>query len=695
MRPGEAAPAPVTLIVLAWNHWELTERCLDTLRETDLGGAEVLVVDNGSTDQTPQRLAEIPWIRTLSLPRNLGFVRGNNAGIEAAALGSDVVLLNNDLDFTQADWLPRLTACAYSAPDVGIVGCRLVLPDGRLLHAGTYIMPDTVWGQQIGSLERDIGQFTGDDAEVEGIVFACAYIRREVLTAVGGLALDFESYFEDTDYCLRARQAGWKTMLCCGVTLVHDEHGSTQDDTAGMVRLFQGSREIFRRKWQAELEQRYHYRLLWQSIMNFPTGYAMSCRELLRSLDQLGVQTSYRYVYGPRTVFPAVEPESSGDYRLNVIRARTVPKPAGVSVVYAQGDVFKRNVGRYKIGYTMLEVDGFPREWVRQANRMDEVWVPSEFNRRGFLESGLRSPVHVMPLGVDTRYFHPGVTTFPSPAGEFVFLALFEWGERKEPALLLRAFNDEFSAHEPVRLMCKVINRDPGLRIKEEIRRLRLKSSGGRISYMFNLEFPHYQLGSLYRSMDAFVSVSRGEGWNMPLMEAMACGLPAIATDWGAHQEFLHAGVGYPLRVRKLVPAVAKCPYYTGFRWADPDPEHLRALLRHVYENRDEARQRGQAAADEMAARWSWQAAAEKVVERLAAIGAPATLGAPGAPGARRARGAYAAPAKRMAAGEPAIGAAAAAGANSAKSASSAAASTITPDPSGGAPDPSRASSLA
>ena len=62
----------------------------------------------------------------------------------------------------------------------------------------------------------------------------------------------------------------------------------------------------------------------------------------------------------------------------------------------------------------------------------------------------------------------------------------------------------------------------------------------------------------------------------MPLMEAMACGLPSIATDWGAHTEFVHEGIAYPLRIRTTIPAVAKCPYYEGFRWADPDPEHLR-----------------------------------------------------------------------------------------------------------------------
>ncbi|HWM90323.1 MAG TPA: glycosyltransferase [Thermoanaerobaculia bacterium] len=609
-----------TLIVLAWNKWHLTRRCLETLRETDLTGAEVLVVDNGSIDETPQRLAEIPWVRTLVLPGNLGFVRGNNAGIEASDPESDIVLLNNDLEFTQRDWLQRLRECAHSAADLGVVGCRLIQPDGRLLHAGTYILPDTMWGQQIGGLERDINQYPGV-CRVEGIVFACAYIRRELIRAIGGLALDYESYFEDTDYCLRARQAGFATAVCGDVTLVHDEHGSTNDQQGALMRLFRKSQQAFRKKWEKELNGRYRHELLWQSILNFPSGYSMSCREILRALEQEGVRTIYRYVYGPGSPFPVQEPENSGDYRLNVIAQREPPSQPKVAVVYGQGDVFQRNHGRYKIGYTMLEVDGFPAEWVRQANQMDEVWVPSEFNRQSFVESGLTKPVHVIQLGIDTNYFHPGIQAHPNPMGEFLFLSIFEWGERKDPWLLLRAFNETFSAREPVRLLCKVMNRDGGLSLKQEIRKLGLKESGGRISYLFNKEFPHYQLGSLYRSADCFVATSRGEGWNMPLMEAMACGLPSIATDWGAHREFVHEGIAYPLRNRGTVPAVAKCPYYTGFSWADPDPEHLRHLLREIYENRDEARRRGLAAAGEVAARWSWKAAARKIIGRLEAIG--------------------------------------------------------------------------
>ena len=79
--------------------------------------------------------------------------------------------------------------------------------------------------------------------------------------------------------------------------------------------------------------------------------------------------------------------------------------------------------------------------------------------------------------------------------------------------------------------------------------------------------------------------------------------------------------IAYPLRIRDTVPAVARCPYYEGFSWADPDPEHLRQLLREVYEDRNGARRRGAAAAREMAEKWTWDRAAGKIVERLEAIG--------------------------------------------------------------------------
>ena len=612
----------VTLVILCWNRWELTRRCLETLRATtDLENVDVLVVDNGSTDETPGRLAGYPWLRVLTLPGNLGFVRGNNAGIDAADPAADVVLLNNDVEFPEAGWLDRLQASAHAVPDIGIAGCRLVLPDGRLLHAGTYILPDTMWGQQIGALEADVGQYVAD-RDVQGIVFACAYLRRETIEKVGKLSTDFESYFEDTDYCLRAREAGLRTVCSGSVTLLHHEHGSTSDDPALFDRVFQKSRRIFRSRWEKTLEARYRHRLLWQSILNFSTGYAMSSREILRALDDAGVEVRYRYVYGSGTPFPIPEPPNSGDYRLDVVARRRAPLSPRVAVVYGQGDVFRKNRGRYKIGYTMLEVDGFPEEWVKQANEMDEVWVPTAFNAEGLARSGVEKPVHVMPLAVDTDHFHPAIRPHRNPSGDFVFLSNFEWGERKAPELMLKIFNQTFRRSEPVVLVCKVINRNGAVSVPRDVAALGLSPSGGRIAFLSNRDFPYHELGSLYRSADAYVSAGRGEGWDMPLMEAMACGLPTIATDWGAHTEFVHAGVSYPLRVRGTIPAQALCPYYDGFSWADPDPEHLSHLMRHVFEHREEASALGRRAAAEVQAKWTWDRAARRIVARLDGIGA-------------------------------------------------------------------------
>jgi len=79
----------------------------------------------------------------------------------------------------------------------------------------------------------------------------------------------------------------------------------------------------------------------------------------------------------------------------------------------------------------------------------------------------------------------------------------------------------------------------------------------------------------------------------------------------------LHAGVGYPLRVRSMAPADPHCPYYIGFRWAEPDSDHLVELLRHVYHNQSEARAIGMHAAQEVPLRWTWAHAAQRIQQRL------------------------------------------------------------------------------
>jgi glycosyltransferase involved in cell wall biosynthesis len=193
---------------------------------------------------------------------------------------------------------------------------------------------------------------------------------------------------------------------------------------------------------------------------------------------------------------------------------------------------------------------------------------------------------------------------------------VFEWGERKGAEILLRAFAEEFDAADDVVLMLSVYNRDPGVHVYDEVARLALGPTAP-IVVLLNAEFAPYQMGSLYRSADCFVLPTRGEGWGMPVLEAMACGLPCIATDWSGPADFLSDAVGYPLQVKGMIKARAKCPYYAGFDWADPDPDHLRSLMRHVYEHPEEAGAKGLAAAREVVANYTLEHAAQRVKARL------------------------------------------------------------------------------
>ena len=606
----------VTIVILTWNGLTYTKKCLETLRaHTDFQSSEVIVVDNGSTDGTVEYLKSIRWIRLIQNSSNKGFAKANNQALELWDNQSDVVLLNNDTEILQPDWLAKLQETAYKSPDIGIVGARLKRPDGMLLHAGTYMPLETFWGQQIGSLEKDINQYNLD-REVEGVVFACVFLKREVLNKVGRLDEDYFSYFEDTDYCLRAKRYGFKVLCCGSVTVLHHENTSTKVNKVSHSDLFAASQTTFKKKWAHTLEtERYTTQVNWHSLLNFPTGYATSSREIVLELDRQNVRVNYQYLYGPGTVFPLAEPAQNGSHMLNLIRRRKI-EPSATHVCYGQADAFKTALKSFKIGFTMLEVDGLPASWVRTANKMDEIWTPSHFNLETFRRSGVNKPIHVMPLGIDPAFFNPGIKGFRL-RGPFTFLSMFEWGERKGPDLLLKAFNDEFEANEDAILICKTYNTDARINIPIQVRSYGLSEDGGRIVFSVNEVVPSHQIGSIYRSVDCFVLPTRGEGWGLPIMEAMACGLPVIASMWSGPTDFMSQDIAYVLDVEKLKPAAGTCPYYEGFNWAEPSYEHLRTLMRHVYENRDEARMVGRRASREILARWTVSQSVNKMITRL------------------------------------------------------------------------------
>lgn len=608
--------APVTIILVTWNAVAFTKQTLSALkRTTDHPNWRVVIVDNASRDGTPEWLDSLDWITLIKNDSNVGYAKACNQGIAACGPDDDVVLLNNDLIVQDSAWLSRLQEIAYSQPRTGIVGTRLMDGEKRIHHLGSFMPPIGLYGKQMGGGELDINQCS-ETRSVEAIVFAQAYLRRDCLNDVGPLDEDLFAYFEDTDYCLRAARAGWDVLYTGRVRSIHYQNTSTTENKNDFGSIYMESRKTFSRKWGRWLKkERYQGQAVWNSVVHEPIGYATQSRKMMEALHFADLRISFDNAYGAKD-------GPTGDVLIDDLLKRKKPSRSA-QIAFCRADAFTRVRGGPRIGWTMLEVTGLPPDWVDACNSMDEVWVPASFNIETFRTSGVHVPIKVMPLGVDTGYYHPEIASF-RPSERFTFLSVFEWGERKGPEILLKAFADEFTVSDDVLLLLSVINNDPQVNVHEQIDRLNLPA-GLPIVVMLNCKLPAYQMGALYRSADCFVLPTRGEGWGMPVLEAMACGLPTIATSWSGPADFLKEDIGYPLNVASLIPAKARCVYYKGFEWADPDTEHLRFLMRHVYENPEKALKKGLEAAAHVASTYTWSQAAHRVMVRLRELGVVST----------------------------------------------------------------------
>ena len=527
-----------SLIVLAWNRWDLTARALDSLLATALADCEVIVVDNGSTDATPQALrAYADRVRLLRLPHNLGFVRGNNAGIAASAAGSDLVLLNNDLVFPQRDWLLRLRACAQAHADTGIVGCRLVDAQGRLLHAGTRVLPDDGIGVQTpsGRIERDVGQYTDADRIVEGVVFAAVYLKRAVIDAIGPLHTDYVTYAEDTDYCLRARAAGWRTRLCGGVTLQHDQHGSTEGDDARRAQLLAQGRTTFLRHWSQTLSAQYDTALCLVGALDFPTALAAWQRPFARALDAAGVRLSYRSLYAPVLPEAIAESGDSHDHLLNTLRRRATDDEPALALCAGDPALWPRVAAAGRIGY--LDFEQVPTGDAAAAVRaMDAIWVTSEWHRDQ-LRAGGFAEADVIPWAVDAAYAHPDLRAPRNPCGETVVLCCARWDEIDAPWRLLEAWTRQIRRDEPLRLLLCIDAL--GADLAAASRDLSLDPHGGRYSLLPRPVLAEEQHAALFAAADVVVCASRSRSRCWTLLQAIATARPLIATARGARAELL------------------------------------------------------------------------------------------------------------------------------------------------------------
>ena len=222
------ADAEVSAVVVSYNAAPWIERSLDSLRGT---GAEVIVVDNGSTDGTLEIVREkFPEARLIE-QENRGFGAGNNAGMRAAS-GRYFMLLNPDAWLTDGA-LEKLIAFADEHPEAAVVGPRLLNPDGSLQRSVRgyptpwRIATEYFFLRKLAPRSRAFNSLFGAGfdhesvREVDYLFGACLLVRRDAVDSVGGFDEDFFLMSEETDWCYRFRQAGWSVFFYPGAEAYH------------------------------------------------------------------------------------------------------------------------------------------------------------------------------------------------------------------------------------------------------------------------------------------------------------------------------------------------------------------------------------------------------------------------------------------------------------------------------------------
>jgi O-antigen biosynthesis protein len=293
----------LSILLVLYNRAELTLACLRSMQpRLQEAGAEVVLVDNSSCDETGTLLDRIRSATVIRNPDNRGFPSGVNQAAEAAS-GEFLLLLNNDTEVL-GDSLGVAVRFLAANPDVGAVGGRIILLDGSLQEAGC-----TLWR------EGHVFQYgRGDNPNAAEYLFqrdvdycsgAFLMTRRDLFARMGGLDLAYSpGYFEDLDYCVRLWRAGWRIVYLPDVALLHYENASSPC-RKDLLQLYQRNHFYFTQKHADWLG--------WQCPSSTPRLWARGSHD-----------DRFKVLYLPRRISPAHAPERFADLERTVRGLRSL-----------------------------------------------------------------------------------------------------------------------------------------------------------------------------------------------------------------------------------------------------------------------------------------------------------------------------------------------------------------------------------
>ena len=361
--------------------------------------------------------------------------------------------------------------------------------------------------------------------------------------------------------------------------------------------------------------------LIWQGSQFVYHSLALINRELCLRLIDAGHELS---------IIP-YEKHSFGtemDYRFNRLATRfnsKLKKQADVHIRHQWPPNFEPPSEGHWVIFQHWEYGSLPKKWILpMKEQVDEIWVLSSFARECFSKSGIpKNKIFIVPGGVDTDKFRPDLDPLPLKTKKrFKFLFVGGTIFRKGIDILLDAYCSTFTARDDVCLVVKDMGGGSfyrGQTARQLISDIQKRNDAPEIEYLDKM-MNEKEMARLYTACDCLAHPYRGEGFGLPIAEAMASGLPVIVTQYGAALDFCSDDNAYliPASVVQLPEKRIGDQETVDLPWlAEPDLDALKKHLRHVFEHSDEATRKGQTGRSHIEANFTWDNAASKVMGRI------------------------------------------------------------------------------
>lgn len=532
---------PVTVVIPSYNDYDLLKACIESIRETTSHKyVHIIIVDDYCQEENRKKLATLEGDQTQIIYRekNGGFAKAVNTGLNAADKTHDVVLVNSDI-VAHKGWLEALQYGAYEfGVDTGIVGPKLLYPDGRIQSAGSHRNTDAPqWFDHYYRFQEANYGPANIPQYCVGVTGACMYVKREFLDYVGILDDNFQFAFEDMDWCLRGWEAGYRSLYFPAATLTHVESASRPKNETISEKEKQ-SIDYFWTKWGDWFDNRNvrdengDIRIIFiLQTMGMSGGIKIVFEHASRLAERGGFNVE---VWGmdwhgrPWEINEKVKIRTFKNYERMVT---ALEKEEAIKVATWWETAFPVWLASVKKGVPVYFIQEFetwfyPNDVVSQASvvacyrKEFKNMTTSQYNLNEIHSIGLAATA--IPCGYDDMTYKQlnDVTR-----EENVLLAV---GRR----FFQKNFMMTFSAWKALgekRPDMWLFGIEPDMSKMDK-----------KITYYKRPT--NKEVNQLYNKATVFVQTSRHEGFSLPILEAMSAGCPVICTDAHGNRDFCHDG---------------------------------------------------------------------------------------------------------------------------------------------------------